>query len=933
MKKPLYAAVFLLASLSAYAQQPQSLPPNAKKKLTHDVYDGWKEIPDKQISPDGNHIVYALNPQEGDGRVVIYTTKTAKEDSVRRGADITLTDDSQFAVFKIKPQLALLKDLKRKKKKKEDMPKDSLAIYALKTGVLTKIPNIVSVKLPEKQASWVAYQTESIVGKNATPKGKAKKESETNGYKLVVQKLTGQTKVEFGFVTEYDFSKFGQKIVFSTTGNDSTLLSGVYVYDVATGNLQNVFQEKGKFKKLSLSQDANQVAFIADLDTNAKTLVRLPKLFYWKSGMTTAQKVVDESQSFAPAGWLLSENYQPKFSKNGQRLFFGTNPRPIVQDTSLLAEEIVNVEVWHWQDKKLQTQQKVTLEEDKKRSYLAYLNLIDMKVTQIGTKDIPQVSLDKEIANDILLMTTDVPYSQEHWDWNTKRDVYLFNLNDGSKKQIAKALQGMPNLSPNANFVTWWSLSDTAWFSYSVKMDKLVKLTDNKVIKWYEEDDDHPDLPPSYGMAGWLNDQEKPLLALYERFDIWLFDPFLASKPVQATLGRLSKTRMRAVNLDTDSKFVDLRLVTTFNETTKSEGYAKLGVNAKGVWETKKLVEEACMFSNPIKAKQSDKIIFTKQNFQQFPNIYLSDLSYKTVQKVSEANPQQAEYLWGTVELVNWQSIDNKPLQGLLYKPENFDANKKYPMIVYYYERNSDNLHNHIVPAPIRSYINYSYFTSNGSIVFVPDIIYTVGEPGKNAYNCIIPGVEKLISQGFVNKDRIGISGHSWGGYQTAYLVTQTNIFRAAEAGAPVSNMTSAYGGIRWDSGLLRQAQYERTQSRIGGTLWEKFDKYVENSPLFFAPKVQTPLLMMHNDDDGAVPWYQGIEYYAALKRLNKPVWMLNYNGEKHGLTLRKNRKDFAKRMYQFFDHYLKDAPAPLWMTEGLPMIEKGINQKLELNK
>ena len=253
--------------------------------------------------------------------------------------------------------------------------------------------------------------------------------------------------------------------------------------------------------------------------------------------------------------------------------------------------------------------------------------------------------------------------------------------------------------------------------------------------------------------------------------------------------------------------------------------------------------------------------------------------------------------------------------------------------MVYFYEKNSDNLHTHFTPSPIRSYINYPYFTSNGYVVFVPDIVYKTGEPGKSAYNCIIAGTKDIIARGFVNPDRVGISGHSWGGYQTAYLVTQTNMFRAAEAGAPVSNMTSAYGGIRWESGLSRQAQYEKNQTRIGGTLWEKYDKYIDNSPLFQVPKIQTPVLMMHNDDDGAVPWQQGIEFYMALKRLNKPVWLLNYNGEKHGLTQRKNRKDFAKRLYQYFDHYLKDEPAPVWMIDGLPMIEKGINQKLEIGK
>ncbi|TAG72624.1 MAG: S9 family peptidase, partial [Runella slithyformis] len=403
-------------------------------------------------------------------------------------------------------------------------------------------------------------------------------------------------------------------------------------------------------------------------------------------------------------------------------------------------------------------------------------------------------------------------------------------------------------------------------------------------------------------------------------------------------------------------------LLKTVNETTKREGFAQIQIanskypqtrsqiadsqpqenlksqtsnverskSADAQSNIQRLLEGDFKIGNVVlKAKDTDRLLFTQETFKAYPDWYATDLSFKNTVRVTDANPQQADYLWGSVEVVNWRAGDGTPLQGLLYKPENFDPSKKYPMMTYFYEKNSDNLHSHVAPRPIRSYVNYAYFVSNGYVVFVPDIVYKTGYPGQNAYNCVVPGVLSIIDKGFVDKDRIGISGHSWGGYQTAYLITQTNLFRAAEAGAPVVNMTSAYGGIRWESGNSRQSQYERNQTRIGGTLWDKPLQYVENSPLFHAPKIQTPVLMMHNDDDGAVPWYQGIEFYMALKRLDKPVWMLNYNGEKHGLTKRQNMKDFAVRLYQYFDHYLKDAPAPAWMTNGLPMLEKGINQRL----
>jgi dipeptidyl aminopeptidase/acylaminoacyl peptidase len=267
----------------------------------------------------------------------------------------------------------------------------------------------------------------------------------------------------------------------------------------------------------------------------------------------------------------------------------------------------------------------------------------------------------------------------------------------------------------------------------------------------------------------------------------------------------------------------------------------------------------------------------------------------------------------------------------VLYKPEGFDPSRKYPMMVYFYERLSDNLHNYVIPAAGSSSINISFYVSRGYLVFTPDIPYEIGYPGESALKAVVPGVLSLVDEGFVDEDAIGVQGHSWGGYQIAYLVTKTNVFKAAEAGAPVANMTSAYGGIRWGTGMSRMFQYEKTQSRLGGSLWETPVRYIENSPLFWADKVETPVLMMHNDEDGAVPWYQGIEYFVALRRLNKPVWMLNYNGEDHGLRQEHNQKDWAIRMQQFFDHYLKGDPAPVWMTEGVPAILKGWTLGLEL--
>jgi dipeptidyl aminopeptidase/acylaminoacyl peptidase len=337
-------------------------------------------------------------------------------------------------------------------------------------------------------------------------------------------------------------------------------------------------------------------------------------------------------------------------------------------------------------------------------------------------------------------------------------------------------------------------------------------------------------------------------------------------------------------------------------------------------------------FSAPVKARDAEVYLLTAQTFNEFPDLAVTDASFKELRKVSNANPQKQQLLWGTSEVVPFKNADGVALTGALYKPENFDPKKKYPLMVYIYERLTQNLNHFVDPRPSHS-INVSYYVSNGYLVFTPDIVYTTGFPGASALKCVLPGIQEVVNKGIVDEKAIGIQGHSWGGYQIAYMVTQTNRFRAVAAGAPVANMISAYDGIRWGTGLPRQFQYERTQSRIGGSIWQFPTRFIENSPIFWADRVQTPVMLLHNDGDDAVPWYQGVEFYLALRRLGKEVYLFDYNGEPHGLRKRPNQKDYTIRLQQYFDHYLKGAPAPDWMEKGVPYIEKDRTELSTLKK
>ncbi|MCI0665905.1 MAG: prolyl oligopeptidase family serine peptidase, partial [Acidobacteria bacterium] len=488
-----------------------------------------------------------------------------------------------------------------------------------------------------------------------------------------------------------------------------------------------------------------------------------------------------------------------------------------------------------------------------------------------------------------------------------------------SRRQLLKQNRSGVMLSPNGKYALFYDGKD--WNTISTSDSRVINLTKNLGVNFWREDNDVPNTAPSYGNAGWVKDDKYVLL--YDRYDIWQITPDgTSAKNLTDGLGRKEKIEFRYVRLDREERSVDPAnpiLLRAENQVTFDSGYYRDRIDG-GIPE--KLVMAAKNFGQPSKAKDADVFMLSATRFDEFPDILVTDSSFKSLKKVSDVGAQKDKFIWGKAELIRYKNIDGVALSGILIKPENFDPKQKYPMIVYIYEKLSEGLHRFVNPSPGTS-INPSFYTSNGYLVLLPDIVYTIGYPGQSAIKCVLPAIQSVVDQGYVKEDAIGIQGHSWGGYQIAYMVTQTNRFRAAAPGALVGNMTSAYSGIRWGTGLPRQFQYEHTQSRIGGNLWEYPMRFIENSPVFHAQRIQTPILMLHNDNDDAVPWYQGIEYYLALRRLNKEVYLFNYNGEFHGLRRRQNQKDYTRRMQEFFDHFLKGSSKAEWMEKGIPYLQR----------
>jgi dipeptidyl aminopeptidase/acylaminoacyl peptidase len=951
----LYRRIFLAAaSLAALA-----LPAHAQQKraLDHSDYDIWKRIQNDVVSRDGRWLAYQLTPGDGDGTLLVRELAGRRALSLDRGASPVLTADGRWLIARVAAADSAVERAKREKKKPADQPKDSLLVLDLTrpdASTAFRAERVKSFKVPEEGSGWMAYLLEKpaeTAGRGAgdrpaegpgaeraapeSPGEKAdsakKKPRTPDGATLVVRDLASGSERRFEHAVEYVFDEGGSVLYFTTSGEDGAA-DGVWRVRPA-GDAEVVASGEGRYAQLAVSREGKHVAFVTDRDDRDADAPAFALYLGDDSG--PARSAVAAGAPGLPAGWAPSENGSVSFSKSGARVFFGSAVRPVAEpEDDTPDDERVRLDVWNWKDPYLQPMQLVQLEEERKRTYEASYEVSAGQVVQLETPEIPSVTVTAEGDGDLALGVSDVPYRQEiSWDGRYV-DVYVLAAADGRPRRVAEHVKSFPRLSPAGRYAYWFDGADRAWKAVDLRSLEMRNLTGAIDEPFHDVLDDHPDEPPSYGAAGWTKD-DAAFLA-YDEFDIWMVDPTGRKAPRNVTegVGRRSGIHFRYVDTDGTAYREGIpadRDVTlsAMDESTKASGFWRDRFD--GDREPRRLIMGDYAYGGLHKAKDADVYLFERQSFREFPDIWVGDASFSSPTKVTDANPQQAEYLWGDAELVHWTSADGIPLTGILIKPDGFDPSKQYPMMVYFYERMSDALHRYQVPAAGSSSINWSFYASRGYLVFVPDIPYEVGHPGESAMDAVVPGVLEIADMGFVDRDRIGVQGHSWGGYQIAYMITHTNIFRAAEAGAPVANMTSAYGGIRWGSGMSRAFQYERTQSRIGGSLWEKPLLYIENSPLFTADKIQTPLLMMHNDADDAVPWYQGIEFFSALRRLHKPVWMMVYNGERHGLRKEINRKDWAIRLQQFFDHYLKDAPPPVWMEEGVPAVLKGKTLGLDL--
>lgn len=925
-----------------------------RKVLTQDTYDLWRSILQPTLSPDGRWAVYTVSPTVGDGSLVVRATSGSAEWTFPRGSTgrplqsvsgqafspqaARVSGDSRYVVFLRYPSQASLDSARARRARPADQPKAALGIVALPEGRLTEIEKVRAFAVARDGGRFVVYQPESDSaaapggnrngargGGDSTARPPRRKDS---GSALVIRELATGMETRIENVSAYELHDSERWLAYARAGADSLGIDGVYLRDLATGAETALKVATGNYRSLAFDEAGTQLAFITDADSWSAETARFAVYHAALSGPRNrpgpqqALRVV--SAADVAEGMQIAERSRVAFVKSGAAFTYGVSREPLDSiPADSLADKAI-VDLWHWQDARPQPMQRLQAGQDRNRQYTAVYHVAAKQSRQLGSPDFPNVSLSDDGRT--ALANTNVPYELDAIAGEGGTDINVIDARSGTVRRVATKVRGGGQMSPGGKYVTWWD--NGAWHVHDVAANRTRALvTGVSGVSFQDETHDTPSEPGPYGLGGWTAGDATVLV--YDAFDVWEVDPAgaRAARNLTDGAGRRDSITFRVVDFDPDADHIDPAAplyLRAFDNRSKDAGVYRDRVGGNAAPE--RLVMAPKSWPVLQRARGAEQFLVARADFREYPDLW-TGARLDQLARISDAMPEQSQYAWGNVRLHTWLNSDGVPMEGLLYTPEGFDPSRKYAMVVYFYEQLSQNLHQYHRPAG-RNIINPTVYTSLGYVVFFPNIHYTPGYPGPSAVKSIVPGVQSLIAEGFVDAKRIGIGGQSWGGYQTNYIITQTNIFAAAVPNATVVNMTSAYGGIRWASGVERAiVNYERGQSRIGGSLWEYPERYIENSPLFFLDRVTTPVLFMANDNDGAVPWYQGIEFFVAMRRLGKEAYMLNYNGDEHNPRKYANQKDIDRRMQEFFAHHLLGAPKPDWMERGIPFLERGRDQ------
>ena len=905
----LLAALFILNS-SAVAQN---------KALTVDDYDQWSRIIGAEISNNGNWMAYGLRPNGGDDTLHVTSLINSSEYIIPLAQNLRFSDDSKWAAYTI----TVDEETRKKMAQGGDKIYSQAELMNLETGEKYTVDRSDDMEFSMNGMYWVVHREKPESDK-----------SSHKGRDLIVRDLQNGTVVNIGNVSEFAFNKKSTMLAYLIDASEK-VGNGLYLKNLDNGALTTLDTDTTSYTNLSWDDDNARRSEWNKKGTGLAVLkgITIDSLAHSKNKLIVARNlgsgftktVLDpENHRNFPNNMVISGNRNLSWSTNGELVFMGIRTQE--PELKMDRDTVANVDVFHWKDDRIQTVQEQQASRDLRFTYVAAFNPENTTFTRLTDESLRDLNFSDH--NEFVIARDEKPYMDDV-NWGiSPADLYRVNLQTGERTLFAKNIKRTNGFSPDGRYFLYQKIAvrDTMLYVYDVEMNTNINLLEAAPIQFTNTEHPYPHESPIFGVAGWTKDGNHVILN--HKYDLWLLElDGSQAENITDGLGEQENITFRYETLNDDEEYIDTSrklLLSAFGERTKKNGFYELSIGDT----PEPLLFEDASFGNVEKARDANRVILTRQTFVDFPDYYQTNSEFSDLEKITDANPQQKEYAWGERVLVDYENSRGVKLQGTLTLPANYEPGKKYPMIVYFYEKMSDRHHQYSMPV-YDDRPHMSTYASNGYLVLMPDNVFEFGRPGTSSLDCITSATQKVIDLGYADPEQIGLQGHSWGGYQSSFILTQTDMFATVVTGAPPTNLTSFYNNIYGSSGTNHHGIMEIGQVRMGRdvTPWSHREAYQRENPMFHAPDIKTPFMILHGTDDGAVDWMQGLEFYNAARRLDKEVVLLSYPGEGHHLGREANQKDFQIRMKQWFDHYVKKEPAAEWITEGIPYIEKRYNK------
>ena len=926
------SVLFVLISLLAAAQ---TKPPAAPAD-----YGQWETLVSSPrfggLSPDGKWLAYGIDRANGSNELRIANIAAATNKVVAFGTQAVFSANSLWAAYCIG-----YSETQQDKLRKDKKPiHNKLGLLNLATGEQTVVEDIESFAFSPTGTLLAMRRYAPDKKDPPTPVTPPDEEPPPTGATLIVRQLATFRDTTFGNVVEFawqDLRLHGHLLAMAINAADDKTGNGVQLFDSETGTLRVLDSAALDYSGLAWRKDSTDLAFLRSKgDDKHYGAITLAMAWRHLGETTEASYRYDPSaDSKFPAGMRTVSYRKPTWSEDGQTVFLGTakwlekppavkKPAPDkdAKEAATDADEPAAVDVWHWHDLDVMPKQKINARNDSQRNLLAAWHLESGSLTQLGRALTEQVT---PIQHQNLAWAADwKAYALDRTIGRPAADIYLVDLSTGDRTKVHEnpIADHYVQSSPGGRYLLY--LQDDHYWTVNTATRAVVNITKNVKTSFIDRESDYTQKQkPAFGVAGWTKDDASVIL--HDKFDLWQVAPD-GSRAVRLTDGTESETRHRYVRLDPDEEFIDTSkplYLSLFGIWTKQSGYASL---EPGASKDRHLICEDKSVSRLGKAKDSDVFEYVSETFEESPNIFVTSLdskvAWKAAKQITKTNEFQNKYAWGRSELIEYKNSQGKRLQGALYYPAGYEAGHKYPMVVYLYEKLSDSLH-HYSSLSERSYYNPGAVTSHGYFLLMPDIVFRPREPGVSVADCVTAAVKRVLENGMVDERKIGVMGHSWGGFDSTYLATHTSIFAAAVAGAPITDLVSNYGNHHWSSGIAETDHIETGQQRMEVPLWEDLPAYIRNSAVFNAQNMTTPLLIEVGDSDGTVFFHQGIELYNIARRAKKEVVLIVYAGEDHGLKKKQDQIDYQRRIFAWFGHYLEGEPAPAWITDGESYLDR----------